>query len=146
MNKLPKYLMVETEALPEVFVKVMEAKMLLAAGEVKNSTLAAKAVGISRSAFYKYKDKVSLPASENEMIMTLSITLKDEPGMLSRIMAYVAGHGANILTINQNIPLDGVAPVTISARYDGTKEEMDQMLNGLREMRGVIKIRQLTGR
>jgi len=146
MEKLPKYLLVETDALPEVFVKVMQAKLLLAAGEVKNSTSAARAVGISRSAFYKYKDKVSVPTSEAELITSLNLTLKDEPGVLSKVMSYVASHGGNILTINQSIPLDGVAPVNISARFDGSREELEQMLAGLRELGGVIKLRQLTGK
>lgn len=142
MSKLPKYLLVETQALPEVFERVMQAKELLNTGEAKNSTAAAKRVGLSRSAFYKYKDKVFKPNSGSQHLVTFSLTLKDETGILSKIISTIAGSGANILTINQSIPIDGVAPVTISVRTDDNKDKLEELMVAIKSIPGVIKLRQ----
>ena len=104
MNTPAKYFIVEADAMPEIFRKVAEAKRLLETGEETTVNGATRAVGISRSAFYKYKDSVR-PFNDmlNGHIVTFQVLLKDEPGVLSSILASFAASGGNILTINQNI-------------------------------------------
>ena len=106
MGKSPSYFIVESSALPEIFLKVAEAKRLLETGEVDTVHLATRRVGISRSAFYKYKDAVR-PFNDmlHGRIVTFQILLKDEPGILSGVLNVFAGTGVNILTINQNIAI-----------------------------------------
>ena len=105
MNTPAKYFIVEADAMPEIFRKVAEAKRLLETGEETTVNGATRAVGISRSAFYKYKDSVR-PFNDmlHGRIVTFQILLKDEPGILSGVLNVFAGTGVNILTINQNIP------------------------------------------
>ena len=116
MANNPKYYIVEASALPEVFLKVAEAKRLLSTGEAATVNEATKLTGISRSAFYKYRDAIA--PFQNLMagrIITFQIMLKDKAGILSEILTIFANCGANILTINQSIPTGGRAMVTISA-------------------------------
>ena len=116
MTQLPKYYIVEAKALPEVFLKVAEAKWLLETGEATTVNEAARATGISRSAFYKYRDAIA--PFQNLMagrILTFQFILRDVTGLLSSILTIFAQFGANILTINQTIPTNGCASVTISA-------------------------------
>ena len=116
MEKAPKYFIVDSSALPEIFRKVAEAKRMLETGETDKVNVATKAVGISRSAFYKYRDCIS--PFQNMMagrIITFQMVLKDKAGVLSSILSIFANCGANILTINQSIPTGGKAMVTISA-------------------------------
>ena len=111
MAQLPKYYIVEAQALPEVFLKVDEAKWLLETGEVATVNDAARATGISRSAFYKYRDSIS--PFQNLMagrILTFQLLLRDMTGLLSSILTIFAQFGANILTINQAIPTTAVPP------------------------------------
>jgi chorismate mutase len=119
---------------------------MLETGEAKAVGEAARAVGISRSAFYKYKDAVR---PFNDMmtgrIVTLQCLLKDEPGVLSSILAQFATSGANILTINQSIPTNGCAAVTIAAETGGMGTEIEEMLRVLRDIRGVVRCEILAG-
>ena len=120
-----KYYLVSAEALPEVFIKVAEAKRMLQVGEADTVGEAARLVGISRSAFYKYKDAVQpFQNMRAGHIITFYALLKDIPGVLSNYLSIFAGSGANILTINQTIPTNGCAGVTISA-------ETSEMVDGL---------------
>ena len=114
MGKTPKYFIVEAAALPEIFLKVAEAKRLLETGEVDTVNLAAQTAGISRSAFYKYKDAVR-PFNDmlHGRIVTVQSLLKDEPGVLSSVLNIFAQSGGNILTINQGIPSNGCAVVSV---------------------------------
>lgn len=139
-------LLVDTAVLPEVFLKVVEAKRLLAIGKVRNITEAAKAVGISRSAMYKYKDSVFIH-NENidENVVTLNTSLVDRPGVLSGFINELSHMGANILTVNQNIPVDGVAPVSVSARL-GQNIETAGLVQRLERLDGVVDVRILTTR
>ena len=108
MEHSPKYYIVEAAALPEIFQKVAEAKRMLETGETDKVNVAAQAVGISRSAFYKYRDAIA--PFQNLMagrIITFQIMLKDKAGILSEILTIFANCGANILTINQSIPHRG---------------------------------------
>ena len=146
MATKPKYYIVEASALPEVFLKVAEAKRLLSTGEVSTVNEAARRTGISRSAFYKYRDSV-LPF-QNMMtgrIITFQLLLHDEPGVLSTILAAFAMCGANILTINQTIPSGGCAAVTVTAETTSMKGSIEELLHRLRETVGVVKAEILAG-
>ena len=145
MRDLPKFLLVETTALPGVYPKVVEAKELIAQGAVKSSSEAVKRVGISRSAFYKYKDRVFRPAKDARQLCTYSFSLKDEPGVLSQLINTVTGCGVNILTINQSIPIDSVAPVTISFRMDGESVSLEQLEREIGKLGGIVDIKRLLG-
>ena len=146
MDKMPKYFIVEARALPEVFRKVAEAKWLLETGEVATVGEATKATDISRSAFYKYRD--SIAPFENLMagrILTFQLILRDVSGLLSAILSVFAQYGANILTINQTIPSNGTASVTVSAETNGVSEGVEALLRALAAMQGVLKAEILAG-
>ena len=141
----PKYLVVETEALPEVFTKVVYAKQLLEKGEASNISHAAKLAGISRSAIYKYRDVVFPYLHDSTgKVVSLYVLLRDKPGMLSNIISELYRNGVNILTINQNIPVDGVAAISISISLDATSTNDMELLNGLKKMEGVVEARRLS--
>ena len=140
MTQLPKYYIVEAKALPEVFLKVAEAKWLLETGEATTVNEAAKATGISRSAFYKYRDAIA--PFQNLMagrIITFQIMLKDKAGILSEILTIFANCGANILTINQSIPTGGRAMVTISAETSNLNCNIEALTQQIAERKGVVK-------
>ena len=141
-----RFLLVDAEVLPEVFVKVLQAKELLASGAVSNISAAAKQAGISRSAFYKYKDAV-MPFNDmmSGHIVTFQSILRDEPGVLSAILNIFAASGANILTINQSIPGNGCAAVTVGAETSGLQEPLDELLRQLNEVDGVVQFEVLAG-
>lgn len=142
----PRFLLVETSVLPEVFLRVVQAKRLLAQGKVKSSSEAAKLAGISRSAFYKYKDSVQQYNSKlSDDIVTLYATLTDEPGVLASLIAQLYTAGANILTVNQNIPVDSVAHVSISAKVGGMGCTEEDLLRQLRQLPGVVDAKLLSG-
>lgn len=146
MANSPKYYLVEASALPEVFLKVVEAKRLISTGEVTTVNEAARRTGISRSAFYKYRDAV-LPF-QNMMtgrIITFQLMLFDEPGVLSAILMEFARSGANILTINQTIPSNGCAMVTISAETTEMSDPLEELLRSLNATAGVVKSEILAG-
>ena len=146
MEKAPKYYIVEASALPEVFLKVAEAKRLLSTGEATTVNEAAKMTGISRSAFYKYRDSV-LPF-QNMMagrIITFQFLLHDEKGLLSSMLMIFAEHKANIQTINSIVPTNGSAIVTITAETTDLTVSLDELLRLLRGHAGVIKAEILAG-
>ncbi len=146
MANSPKYYIVEASALPEVFLKVAEAKRLLSTGEAATVNEATRMTDISRSAFYKYRDAV-LPF-QNMMtgrIITFQLMLHDEPGVLSAILAAFALSGANILTINQTIPSGGCAMVTISAQTMDMECHLEDLLHRLEKTNGVVKAEVLAG-
>ena len=146
MEQSPKYYIVEASALPEIFQKVAEAKRMLETGETDKVNVAAQAVGISRSAFYKYRD--SIAPFQNLMagrIITFQMMLKDKAGVLSAILSIFANCGANILTINQTIPTNGCAGVTISAETSDMNEGLDEMIAGITGAMGVLKFEILAG-
>lgn len=131
MLEQPKYYIVKASALPEVFLKVAEARRLLETGEAVTVNEAVKATGISRSAYYKYKDVISLLRDLNNGIVTFRFTLRDVAGILSDILTIFTQCGANILTINQSIPKDGTASVVLSAELKNrTAEELIQRVTG----------------
>ena len=146
MDKTPKYYIVEAAALPEVFLKVAEAKRMLDSGEATTVGDATKATGISRSAFYKYKDSVR-PFNDmlHGRIVTFQILLKDEPGILSGVLNVFAGTGVNILTINQNIPANGCAVVTMTAETSTLRRSLEDVLGDAKATPGVLKCEILAG-
>ena len=140
MEHSPKYYIVEAAALPEIFQKVAEAKRMLETGETDKVNVAAQAVGISRSAFYKYRDAIA--PFQNLMagrIITFQIMLKDKAGILSEILTIFANCGANILTINQSIPTGGRAMVTISAETSNLSCNIEALTQQIAERTGVVK-------
>ena len=146
MTNKPRYYIVEASALPEVFVKVAEAKRLLSTGEASTVNEATRMTDISRSAFYKYRDAV-LPF-QNMMtgrIITFQLLLHDEPGMLSNILNMFAERKANIQTINSIVPTNGTAVVTISAETTELTVQLEDLLRDVRRSKGVIKAEVLAG-
>ena len=146
MAAKPKYYIVEASALPEVFLKVAEAKRLLSTGEAATVNEATRMTDISRSAFYKYRDAV-LPF-QNMMtgrIITFQLLLQDEQGILSTILTTFAERKANIITINSIVPTNGCAVVTISAETMDLTVPLEELLRTLRQSAGVIKAEILAG-
>lgn len=146
MAKTPNYFIVETGALPEIFLKVAEAKRLMETGEVDTVNQATRLVGISRSAFYKYKDAMR-PFNDmlHGRIVTFQILLKDEPGVLSAVLNSFAQSGANILTINQGIPSNGCAAVTVGAETSGLVVSMEDLLGRVQSLEGVLRCEIMAG-
>jgi chorismate mutase len=146
MPNTPKYYIVEASALPEVFLKVAEAKRLLSTGEAATVNEATRMTDISRSAFYKYRDSV-LPF-QNMMtgrIITFQLLLHDKPGLLSNVLEIFALKKANIITINSIVPTNGTAVVTISAETMDLTVQLEELLHDLRLCAGVIKAEVLAG-
>ncbi len=146
MTNTPKYYVVEASALPEVFLKVAEAKQLLSTGEVSTVNEATRITGISRSAFYKYRDAV-LPFQHmmSGRVITFQLLLHDEPGALSNLLTVFADHKANIMTINSIVPTNGCAVVTISAETMDLEIPLEELLRLLRQAQAVIKADILAG-
>ena len=146
MAKPPKYYIVEASALPEVFVKVAEAKRLLQTGEATTVNDATQITGISRSAFYKYRDSV-LPF-QNMMhgrIITFQFLMQDQKGLLSSLLSIFAEYKANIQTINSIVPTNGSAVVTISAETIDLTLPIEDLLQEVRQLPGIIKAEVLAG-
>ena len=127
-----KYYVLKKKAVPEVLLKVVEVKRLLASERNLTIQEAADQIGISRSSFYKYKDDI-FPFHENEkgQTITLAIQVDDMPGLLAEILKEVAEYRANILTIHQSIPLNGVATITLSVEILSTTGNISEMVNEL---------------
>ncbi len=146
MPSSPKYYIVEASALPEVFIKVAEAKRLLSIGEASTVNEATRMTGISRSAFYKYRDTV-IPFRNmmSGRVITFQLLMRDEPGMLSNILGIFAECRANIMTINSIVPSNGTAVVTISAETMDLTIQVEELLRQLRQTKGIIKAEILAG-
>ena len=146
MDGLAKYFIVEASAMPEIYRKVAQAKRLLDTGEETAVNAAARAVGISRSAYYKYKDTVR-PFNDmlHGRIVTMQLLLRDQPGALSGVLNVLAGTGVNILTINQNIPVNGCAVVTMTAETSDLGSSMEEVLRVTQDAAGVLKCEILAG-
>ena len=146
MASTPKYYIVEASALPEVFLKVAEAKRLLQTGEATTVNDATRLTGISRSAFYKYRDAV-LPF-QNMMtgrIITFQFMLQDQKGLLSSLLSIFAEYKANIQTINSIVPTNGCALVTISAETIDLTISLEELLSLASNLPGIIKAEVLAG-
>ena len=146
MTNKHKYYIVEASALPEVFVKVAEAKRLLSTGEAATVNEATRMTDISRSAFYKYRDSV-LPFQNiaSGRIVTFQFLIHDEPGLLANMLDIFPECNANIQTINSIVPTNGTAVLTISAETMDLTVSLEEMLRRLRAFPGVIKAEVLAG-
>lgn len=132
------YYVVRQKALPEVLLKVVEAKKLVETGRVLSVQDAVDQVGISRSSFYKYKDDIfPFHDTANGRTITLTFQMDDEPGILSDVLKIIAGFGANILTIHQSIPINGVASLSISVQVLPTTEDVSDMIDAMERQKGV---------
>ena len=140
MGKQPKYYVVEETALPEIFLKVAEAKRLLSTGEAATVNDAAVRTGISRSAYYKYRDAI-FPFRQmmGGRVVTFQLLLQDEVGALFKLLPVFVDHQANIQTINSIVPTNGCAVVTISAETIQLTVPVEELLQQLRRTPGVIK-------
>lgn len=144
--KESQLVVVSTDVLPEIFPKVLEVKRLHACGEEKSSASACKRVGISRSAYYKYRECVfTYEEKLTQKIVTYYAVLRDEPGVLSSFLSEIHKNDANILTVNQNIPIDGVASVTITARLHGEGSVAYTLKEKLSALNGVVEVKFLSG-
>ena len=146
MAETPKYYILEASALPEVVLKVAQAKRLLETGEVSTVNEATKRLDISRSAFYKYRDSV-FPFHDlmTGRIITFQLMLHDEPGVLSAILGCFAQWDCNILTINQTIPTNGCALVTVTAETARMTANLEDLLTKLSHTPGVVRAEVLAG-
>ena len=132
---------VDSSMLPEVFIKVCEAKEYLQTGQADTVAEAVAKAGISRSAFYKYKDAVQpFWDLKRDRVVTMSIITMDRPGALSSVLAIFANSGANILTINQSIPTNGVGIVTISITMENMSISLDELRFRMENLPDVIRI------
>lgn len=140
------FLLIDESVLPEVYQKVIRVNQLLETGEASNTSEAVKMAGISRSVYYKYKNAV-FPYTKKETgsIVTVQVVLNDKPGVLVNLLTVFYKANANILTINQNIPVKGKAFVSVSARSENMSIEIDELLKRLFEVQGVIKIDSIVG-
>lgn len=137
-----KYFLVTEQAIPEVLIKVVNAKKLIESGRAASVQEATEAVGISRSSFYKYKDDI-LPFHDTTKgtTITLSVQMDDEPGLLSDLLKCVANFEANILTIHQSIPINGIASLTISIQLLSEKENVSEMVDAMNHKAGVQSVK-----
>ena len=140
MDNQPKYYVVEEAALPEVFLKVAEAKRLLSTGEAATVNEVAQMTGISRSAYYKYRDAI-FPFRQmmGGRVVTFQLLLQDEVGALFKLLPVFVDHKANIQTINSIVPTNGCAVVTISAETIQLTVPVEELLQQLRRTPGVVK-------
>ena len=132
MGETTKYYVVKQKAIPEVLLKVVEAKRLLESEKVLTIQEAVDAVGIRRSSFYKYKDDI-FPFHDNSQGTTITLTFQmdDEPGILSDVLKIIAEYRANILTIHQSIPINGIASLTLSIQVLQTTGDISRMIEQL---------------
>ena len=138
MAEKTKYFVLKQKAVPEVLLKVVEAKRLLDSGKAVSVQEAAENVGISRSSFYKYKDDI-FPFHDNAKgkTITMVIQLDDEPGLLSVVLRIVADYHANILTIHQRIPVNGIASLTLSVDVLNETGDISQMVDTIEQQQGI---------
>ena len=140
-----KLYLVDSDLLPEVFLKVCQAKEYLQTGEAATVAEAVGKAGISRSAFYKYKDAVQpFWDRTRDRVVTMSVITMDRPGALSSVLAIFASSGTNILTINQSIPTNGVGMVTLSITTENMALSLDELQRAVTALPDVIRIEVLS--
>ena len=137
-------LLIDSRIVPNIYLKVIETKRLIALGIAKNATEAVKMTGISRSAFYKYKDYVSQYNSALGKIVTFQGVLSDTPGVLSGLLTKLYQFGANILTVNQDLPTEGKASFTITVACENVAENID-LYDKISRLDGVMSLSQVIG-
>ncbi|MBD5485504.1 MAG: ACT domain-containing protein [Lachnospiraceae bacterium] len=142
MRETAGYYVVKQKAVPEVLLKVVEAKRLVDSGRALSVQEAVDEVGISRSSFYKYKDDI-FPFHDNAQGTTITLTFQmdDETGLLSDVLKIVADCGANILTIHQSIPINGVASLSLSVQVLPTTGDVSEMIEAMEAKTGVHNVK-----
>ncbi|CCO09032.1 ACT domain-containing protein [Desulfotomaculum varum] len=139
-----RYFLVQEDILPEAILKTVMAKELLLRGEAHTVNEAVEKVDLSRSAFYKYKDKV-FPFHQwsKGKIVTLALIMEHRPGVLSTVLNIIASVKGSILTINQNLPLQGLANATLSIETAEMNQDLEELLRIIGEVAGVRNVRLL---
>lgn len=142
MEEKTKYYLLKQKAVPEVLLKVAEAKKLIASEKAMTIQEATDQLGISRSSFYKYKDDI-FPFYDNAKGKTITMVLQmdDEQGLLSDLLHIIAIYKANILTIHQSIPINGVAALSISVQVLQTTKDISEMLDAMEKRTGVHSVK-----
>ena len=141
---LKSYLIIDRSALPDYFIKVVEARRLIESGACAQVSDAVRRVGISRSTYYKYKDKIIEPSELNfGHKVSLMLTLAHEAGNLSRVLNAVSAFGANVLTITQSLPLHGTASIMLTLDTIKMSDPVEQMIEELQKLTGVERVRLL---
>ena len=142
MKEKNQYYVLKEKAVPEVLLKVIEAKRLLDSGKITSVQEATEMVGISRSSFYKYKDDIfQFHDNSQGTTLTMTFNIDDEPGVLSDVLKSIADFGANILTIHQSIPINGIAALSISVQVLQTTGDISHMLDVLETQDGVHQVK-----
>lgn len=136
-------LLVDSSVLPDVFIKVLKVKQRLLDGEEESASVACRKAGISRSAYYKYKDHIFTYEDTGGKVVTIHAVLTDKRGILSMFMSVLYESGANILTVNQNIPSGRRAPVSVSFRVNSSDFSVAELINQLKEIDGVKSVHQI---
>ncbi len=142
MGEESGYYVVKQKAVPEVLLKVVEAKRLLESEKVATVQEAVDIVDISRSSFYKYKDDI-FPFHDNAQGRTITLTFQmdDEPGLLSDVLKIIADFKANILTIHQSIPINGIASLSISVQVLKNTGDVSAMIAKMETWKGVHHVK-----
>ncbi len=142
MTDKTKYYVLKEKAVPEVLLKVVEAKNLLESGKCQSVQEATEKVGISRSSFYKYKEDIfQFHESNRGKTITMVVSLEDEPGLLSIVLKTVAEYHANILTIHQSIPVNGIASLTLSVEVLPETLDVSSMINTIESTDGIMYVK-----
>ncbi|AMC93251.1 hypothetical protein AOC36_04470 [Erysipelothrix larvae] len=141
-----KYYIIQKKALPSSILKVLEAQELLDNGVVKSISEATERVGISRSVFYKYQHAVKpFYKDEAQRTVTIGLNLLDSPGILSDVLGILATFNFNLLTINQTIPINGIANVTLTLETLNNTKDLEQLIQILEEHQSIKSVRILAG-
>lgn len=140
MEKVNFYL-INSNIMPDIYKKVIKAKSLLASGEAKNVAQASKMAGVSRSAYYKYKDAIfEYHGDDSSDTATINAKLKDNAGVLSSLMNELYKSGANVLSVNQSVPIHSVADVSVTVRIAEMTISKDELLKSVKEIDGVNSV------
>ena len=134
-----KLVIADLSVLPPVYQKVINVKELLESGQAETVNEAAEIADVSRSAYYKYKDYV-FPFNQMQGILTLLIAVVDMKGVLSDMLGFISEVGCNILTINQNVPVNGVANITVTVQTENMRVSTDRLITGIQKVRGVRRV------
>ena len=135
------YFVIDKRVLPDVYEKVVNAKKLLKEGKVKEVTEATRIVGISRSVYYKYKDYIyEFSESPQGKKATFNIMIIDGKGVLSTILNFISSKGGNIITINQGIPLNGYAYISLTIDMTALEGDIMTLINGIEKLDRIEKV------